>query len=102
MNSKATEINIPNLIFLRVVPAIAVIGLSAFILMSTLVGAFPATFGPIFGGILNYHEGGVYADCSLAKNKNNRICSGAVKESTHTKTWSAIQKGQKALPFNLH
>lgn len=102
MGAKTIEYNIAKTIAFRIVPAMAVIGLSSFIVVSTLVGVFPETFGPVFGGLINYYEGGVYADCTLHRNRNNRICSGAIKDTAHNKTWNALQKGQKSLPFNLH
>lgn len=87
-------------------PGILVLGLTCFVVASTLVGFFPETFGPIFSGFISYEGSGLYADCTLAKNRNNRICNGIAitqaSEVNKSRTWNSIQKSKKPLPFTLH
>lgn len=86
-------------------PGLLILGLSLFVVASTLVGMFPETFGPYFSSFITYQEGGIYADCSLSANRRNRICSGithAAVTDQKTKDWGTMQKSKKAMPFNLH
>lgn len=86
----------------RVIPYILLFSLAVFVLISSLIGFFPETFGPIFSDFISLREGGIYADCSLAANKNNRICTGILHQSDSAHDWSSLQKSKKALPFSLH
>jgi len=65
--------------------------------------------GPTFDPVLNLlglnslwtEEGGVYADCSLKENRENRFCSG--KDFQTKQQWKhiAASSGGKPVPFNL-
>jgi hypothetical protein len=94
-----------KLILHWVAPGIMLVGLSIFVIASTLVGFFPETFGPMFSSFISYEKAGIYADCSLSENKRNRICSGTshtTGNKAHERTWNSLQGGKKAMPFTLH
>lgn len=76
--------------------------LSGFIIISSLVGFFPETFGPIFGSMINYHETGLYADCSLSSNRqSNSLCTGK-RRTQEDREWDSIRRSKKPVPFSLH
>ena len=66
--------------------------------------------GPVFDPILNLfgmssiwtEKSGVYADCSLPENRNNRFCSGKMLETEQH--WNTLRNttGGRYVPFNLN
>jgi hypothetical protein len=103
MLETATTKKTPNSQILnRVVASVLLLFLGSFVICASLVGFFPETFGPIFSDFFSLEEDGIYADCSLAANKKNRICSGLLHKSDKSQSWAALQRSKKMLPFNLH